>query len=71
MYGDILHAGGIPVMDYSRFNRMEWKSKLLSLQNHAKLGKSQNVPFSGLIGLRCTLFKDIEMEKNYQQVEFE
>ena len=70
MYGDILHAGGIPVMDYSRFNGMEWKSKLLSLQIHGKLGKSQNAPFSG-IGLKRTLFKDIQMEKNNQQVEFQ
>ena len=60
-------------MDYSRLNRMEWKSKLLSLQNHAKLGKSKNAPFSGLIGLKTkrTLFKDVQMETNYQQVEFE
>ena len=47
-------------MDYSRFNRKEWKT-FLSLQNHAKLGKSQNAPFSGLVDR--TLFKDIEMEK--------
>ena len=71
MYGDILHAGGIPVMDYSRFNGMEWKSKLLSLQIHGKLGKRQKAPFSGLIGLKRTLFKEIQMEKNNQQVEFE
>ena len=64
MYGDILHAGRIPVMDYSRFTRMEWKSKLLSLQTHRKLGKSQNAPFSDLTGLKRTLFKDIQMEKN-------
>ena len=58
-------------MDYSRFNRMEWKSHFLFLQNHAKLGKSQNAPFSGLVGLKCTLFKDKEMEKSYQLAEFE
>ena len=58
-------------MDYSRFNRIEWKSHFLSLQNNGKLGKSQNAPFSGLIGLKSTLFKDIEMEKSYQQAQLE
>ena len=70
MYGDILHAGGIPVIDLTVVFT-EWSGKTNS--SHGRLGKSQNAPFSGLIGLKTklTLFKDIQMEKNYQQVEFE
>ena len=57
-------------MDYSRVqNGVEKQIPLLP--KSWKLGKSQNALFSSRIGLTHNLCKDIEMEKSYQEAEFE